>query len=39
MPLTWEVRCATAALLRALAEIEAGRLYAPKHLLMQAWPQ
>lgn len=39
MPLAWEVRCATAALVRALAEIEAGRLYAPKHLLMQAWPQ
>lgn len=39
MPLEWEVRCATAAMLRALAEIESGRLYAPEHLLMRAWPQ
>jgi len=38
-PPEWEVRCATAAMLRALAEIEAGRLYAPEHLLMRAWPQ
>ena len=39
MPLEWEVRSATAALLRALAEIEAGRLNAPEHLLMRAWPR
>ncbi len=39
IPPEWEVRCATAAMLRALAEIEAGRLYAPEHLLMRAWPQ
>jgi hypothetical protein len=39
MPLEWEVRSATAAMLRALAEIESGRLYAPEHLLMRAWPQ
>lgn len=39
VPPEWEVRCATAAMLRALAEIEAGRLYAPEHLLMRAWPQ
>lgn len=39
LPLEWEVRAATAALLRALAEIEAGRLHAPEHLLMRAWPR
>jgi len=39
LPLEWEVRSATAALLRALAEIEAGRLHAPEHLLMRAWPR
>lgn len=39
LPLEWEVRSATAALLRALAEIEAGRLNAPEHLLMRAWPR
>ena len=38
-PQDWEVRSATTALLRALAEIEAGRLNAPEHLLMRAWPR
>lgn len=39
LPAEWEVRCATTALLRALSEIEAGRLNAPEHLLMRAWPR
>lgn len=39
LPTEWEVRCACTALLRALAEIESGRLGAPEHLLMRAWPR